>query len=123
MAMRIAVEQIIELRYMLRMLGVPVEGPSWLFGDNESVVINSTIPSSTLKKRWNALSYHRVRESAASGIVNVVHMPGEYNPADTQRPPLWHRAQLQRSALGQDAHGQGDRGNPVPDGRCGFSRS
>ena len=32
MAARQAVEQIIDLRYTLCMLGVPIEGPSWLFG-------------------------------------------------------------------------------------------
>ena len=58
MAMRIATEQIMELRYMLRMLGVPVNSPTWLFGDSMSAVMSSTIPSITLKKRWNALSYH-----------------------------------------------------------------
>ena len=67
---------------MLCMLGVLVNGPSWILGDNKSVVISSTIPSSALKKRWNALSYHRVREAVAAGIVNVIHLPGSENPAD-----------------------------------------
>ncbi len=91
MAMRIGTEQIMELRYMLRMLGVPVKGPSRIFGDNKSVIINSTVPSSTLKKRWNALSYHRVREAVAAGIVNVVHLPGTENPADVLTKFLPHR--------------------------------
>ena len=91
MALRIGVEQIMELRYMLRMLGVPVEGPSWIFGDNKSVITSSTIPSSTLKKRWNALSYHRVREAVAAGIVNVIHLPGIENPADVLTKFLPHR--------------------------------
>lgn len=95
MAMRIGTEQIMELRYMLRMLGVPVTGPSWIFGDNKSVVINSTVPSSTLKKRWNALSYHRVREAVAAGIVNVIHMPGDDNPADILTKFLSHRKAYQ----------------------------
>ena len=72
------------------MLGVPVIGPSWLFGDNMSVVINSTIPSSTLKKRWNALSYHRVCKFVAAGIINVVHIPGDENPADVLTKFLPH---------------------------------
>ena len=55
-----AVEQIIDLRYTLRMLGVPIEGPSWLFGDNIAIVTSSTIPHSSLKKCWNAISYHKV---------------------------------------------------------------
>ena len=91
MALRIGVEQIMELRYMLRMLGVPVEGPSWILGDNKSVITSSTIPSSTLKKRWNALSYHRVREAVAAGIVNVIHLPGIENPADVLTKFLPHR--------------------------------
>ena len=90
MAMRIATEQIMELRYMLRMLGVPVSGPSWLFGDNMSAIMSSTIPSSTLKKRWNALSYHRVREAVAAGIINVIHLPGTENPADVLTKLLPH---------------------------------
>ncbi len=91
MVMRIGTEQIMELRYMLRMLGVPVEPPSWLFGDNKSVVISSTIPSSTLKKRWNALSYHQVREAVAAGIINVIHLPGTENPAGVLTKSLSHR--------------------------------
>ena len=38
MAARQAVEQIIDLWYTLRMFGVPIDGTSWLFGDNKSVV-------------------------------------------------------------------------------------
>ena len=91
MVMRIGTEQIMELRYMLCMLGVPVEGPSWIFGDNKSVVTSSTIPSSMLKKRWNALSYHQVREAIAAGIVNVIHLPGSENPADVLTKFLPHR--------------------------------
>ena len=56
MAARQAIQQIIDIRYTLRMLGVPLDGPSWLFGDKRSVVNSSTIPHSTLSKRWNALS-------------------------------------------------------------------
>ncbi len=81
-AARIAVEQVMDLRYTLRMLGFPVQGNSWLFCDNMSVVVSSTIPKSTIKKRHNALAYHRVREAVAAGIVNVHHIRSEENPAD-----------------------------------------
>jgi hypothetical protein len=82
MVARQATEQIIDLRYTLRMLGVPLEGPSWMFGDNKSVVTSSTIPHSTLDKRWNALSYHRVREAIAAGIIIFQHIDGKSNPSD-----------------------------------------
>ena len=49
-AARVATELTLELRYTLRMLGVPIDGPTLLLGDNMSVVLNTTVPSSVLKK-------------------------------------------------------------------------
>eukprot|EP00977_Amphora_coffeiformis_P012602 scaffold3161_cov146-Amphora_coffeaeformis.AAC.2 len=49
---------------------------------SKSVVTSSTIPLSTLGKRWNALSYHRVREAIAGGWLRFEHIPGTENPAD-----------------------------------------
>jgi hypothetical protein len=82
MAARQAVERIIDLRYMLWSFGVPLDGPAWMFGDNKLVVTSSTIPHSSLGKRWNALSYHRVREAIAGGWLRFEHIPGDQNPAD-----------------------------------------
>ena len=90
MAARQAVEQIIELRLTLRYLGVPLDGPAWLFGDNQSVVNSSTLPYSTLSKRWNVLSYCKCREAIAAGIVRFEHIPGTENPADILTKALPH---------------------------------
>ena len=79
---RIATEQIIDLRTTLRYLGVAIDGPAFLFGDNQSVVTSSTVPSSILNKRSSALNYHRVREAIAAGILKFLHIPGKENPAD-----------------------------------------
>ena len=79
---RTATEQIIDLRYTIRMLGVPLDGPAWMFGDNESVVKSATIPHSSLMKRHNALAYHRVREAIAAKILHFCHIPRNQNPAD-----------------------------------------
>ena len=49
-AMRIATELTIGLRNDLYMLGFPIHGPANLFCDNQSVVINSSIPSPVLKE-------------------------------------------------------------------------
>ncbi len=70
------------LRYKLRMMGVHVDGPSNVFCDNESVVKNSTRPESTLKKKHNAIAYHRVREAQAAGIVRIAKEDGETKLAD-----------------------------------------
>jgi hypothetical protein len=82
MVARQATEQILDLRYTLRMMGIPIDGKSWLFGDNQSVIKSATIPKSTLNKRHNALSYHRVRECIAMGIINLLHVDGKNNPSD-----------------------------------------
>jgi hypothetical protein len=80
--MRIGVEMIEGLRYKLRMMGIPIEGPTNVFCDNESVVKNASKPESTLKKKHNAIAYHRVREAQAADIIRVAHEPGATNLAD-----------------------------------------
>ena len=61
----VAVKQATEykrgLRYKLQMMGVIVDEP----GDNQSVLANTTSPSSALKKKSNAIAYHFVREGCA----------------------------------------------------------
>jgi len=81
-AARIGTDKIVETRYMLRMLGVPIEGPSIMFGDNMAVINSASIPDSNLKKQHNALSYHRVREAIAADVLRMHHIPGTENPAD-----------------------------------------
>jgi hypothetical protein len=81
-AARLAAEQIMDLNYTLRSLGVPIDGPVWMFGDNQSVINSSTIPHSSLNKRHNALSYHRAREAIASKVMNFPHVPGVYITAN-----------------------------------------
>ena len=95
MAARQAVEQIINLHYTLCMLGVPIDGPSWLFGDNKLVVTSSTIPHSGINRHWNALSYHEVCEAVASNIIRFKHIPINENPANIlTKALLWHKAHV-----------------------------
>ena len=53
------------LRYKLRMMGIPVNAPAYIFGDNQSVLCNTTMPDITLKKKTNYICYHLIREGAA----------------------------------------------------------
>ena len=87
-ASRIAVDIAVEVRYLLRMLGVKVNSPTLLLGDNKSVVLNSTIPSSVLKKKHCAINYHRVREAIAGNIVRYCHIDSRLNIADCLTKPL-----------------------------------
>jgi hypothetical protein len=89
-AARIATEQIMDIRHTLRYMGVPVHEKTYMFGDNEGVIKSSTLPHSVLRKRHNMLSYHRVREAIAHGILRFIHMPGTENPADVLTKSLGH---------------------------------
>ena len=70
-AMRIAIEMIEELWYILRMMGVPIEGPCNVFCNNNTVVINSKNPESMLKKKHASINYHRTREAIAAKTIQV----------------------------------------------------
>ena len=91
-ATRIATELIIEYRYALPMLGTPVDGPALMLRDNNSVILNTTVPSSTLKKKHNALAYHRIREAIAGGIMRFAHIASVENFADILTKPLANAA-------------------------------
>ena len=64
-AMKQCCEYVRGMRYKLRMMGIPVIGCSFLYGDNPSVLCNTCIPDSTLKENNHAIAYHLVREGTA----------------------------------------------------------
>jgi hypothetical protein len=70
------------------MFGVPLEGPVNTFCDNSSVVTNSILPESTLKKKHNSIAYHRVREAIAANILRVAWVQTGKNLADMLTKPL-----------------------------------
>ncbi len=47
------------------MMGIPVNGPAYIHGDNQSVLANTSNPDSTLKKKSQSIAYHYVREGVA----------------------------------------------------------
>ena len=81
-AMRTAVEMIRGLRYKLRMFGVPIEGPTNIFTDNEAVFKNASIPHSVLSKKQHSISYHMCREAVADSTIRVGKEDTETNLAD-----------------------------------------
>ena len=64
-------------------MGIPIEESAWMLGDNSSVITLSTIPSSVLKKRHQALSYHYVCACVAHGFLKFCFLKSEQNVADT----------------------------------------
>ena len=52
-----AMEYVRGLRYTLHMLDIPVDVPSFVFGDNKLVLTNTTVPGLMIMKKMNSLSY------------------------------------------------------------------
>ena len=81
-ALRTARDLIMSMRYKLRMFGIPLDGPAFVFCDNQGVVKNTSIPESVLTKKDNVINYHAVREAAAAGILEVHKEDTQTNLAD-----------------------------------------
>ena len=63
-------------------MGIPIEKGAWMLGNSSSVITSSTIPSSMLKKRHHALSYHYVRSNVAHGLIKYCKVNTKVNVAD-----------------------------------------
>jgi hypothetical protein len=81
-AMKNGIETCRGLRYTLRIMGMTLSGPTFVYGDNMSVVHNTQRPESVLKEKSNSICYHAVRASAAMGESIIGHVPSVENPAD-----------------------------------------
>ena len=83
-AARIAVDLIIEMRYKLRCLGIPVEPCSKILW----CVINTTLLSSKIKKKHLSCQIMRVQGAVAAGFVRFGHVHSELNVANILTKPL-----------------------------------
>ncbi len=54
-AMKTGVDMRRGLRYKLRMMGVALDSATYVYGDNISIIKNTTMPESTLNKKSNAV--------------------------------------------------------------------
>ena len=63
--MEYATKYVPGLRYKLRTMGIHVEGCTYIYGDNQSVLANTMEPHSQLKKESNTVAYHHCREGSA----------------------------------------------------------
>ena len=71
--LKTGVEALRVIRYKLRMMGVPLNIPTYVYSDNMSVIYNTSRPESTLKKKSNSICYHVLCEAVASGECLTTH--------------------------------------------------
>ena len=63
-------------------MGIPGEGQICIYGDNESVLGNTSIPDSTLKMKSQSIAYHFVREGVARDEWRTSYVNTDDNEAD-----------------------------------------
>jgi hypothetical protein len=64
------------------MFGIPIDGPTNVLGDNESVVNSASKVEAWLNKKHNAICFHTVREASAAKWIRVGWEPTATNIAD-----------------------------------------
>jgi hypothetical protein len=64
-------------------------------GDNQSVLANTTVPESTLKKKSQSIAYHFVRKGCAQDEWQTAYVNTHLNPSDLLTKPLPHGAKRQ----------------------------
>ena len=64
-----AAEMLKGMTYKLRMFGIKImDNETNIFGDNNSVILNSSVRESRLNKKHHSRNYNYVQEAVASGM-------------------------------------------------------
>ena len=82
--MKHGVETLRGIRYKLHMMGMPLDGPSYVHGDNMSVINNTQQPELVLRKKSNSICYHAIRESVEMGEGLTTHIAMGENIVDLE---------------------------------------
>ena len=99
-AIRIVTELITSFRYKLRMFGIPLDGPTNVFCDNEAVYQISLFIELQLKRKHNSICYHLVWEAVAAGKMVVFKVDGKENLAYLlTKLVLGHKRKYPRSRI------------------------
>ena len=88
MEMKQAADYIRGFCYKLRMFGIPVEEPSYMYRDNQSVLAGSTRPESTLKKKAQSIAVHFIQEGCAADAWRTTYINTSENISDLMTKPL-----------------------------------
>ena len=77
-----ATEYVRGLRYKLQAIGISVIECAYIYGDNKSVLVNSAIPHSQLKKMSNSVAFHHVQEGSVLDEWRATYINTHENIAD-----------------------------------------
>ena len=72
------------------MMGIPGEGPTCIYGDNQSLLANTTIEDYTLKKKSQSIALHFVDEGVVRDEWRTTYVNTHGNEADLLTKHLPH---------------------------------
>ena len=81
--------------FKLRLIGVKIDGPTYVYGDNMSVIHNTPKPESVLKKKSNSICYHFVKEAVAMRECLTTNITTARNWADLLTKVLFGKKRLE----------------------------
>ena len=74
MEVKQAAEYLRGLHYKLRMFGIPVDEPVFIYGDNQSVPVNALAMESTIKKKSQSIAFHFICEGCATDEWRITYI-------------------------------------------------
>ena len=72
------------------MMGIQCDCPVFIYGDNQSVLANTTMPQMMLKNKSNSIAYHFVREGTARDEWRATYINTNDNRSDLLTKTLPH---------------------------------
>ena len=74
-------------------MGIPVDEPSFMFGDNQSVLANTANPGSNIKNKYQSICFHFIREGCDRDEWSTAYVKTCNNIADllTKSLPNWDK--------------------------------
>ena len=88
--MRHDCEYIRGLRHKIRMMAIPIEHSGYVYGDNKSVLYNTTLSDSTIKMKSHRIAYHEVREGCPRNERRTTYIKSKDNCANICTKSLPH---------------------------------
>ena len=81
-AKKVSVVMLHAIQYKLRMMGISISWPTYIYGDDMLIKHNISNPESTFKNKCNVIAYHAICESVAMRESLAGHIRSEDNPAN-----------------------------------------
>ena len=79
---------VIGMRYKLHIMGIPIDLPTYILGDNQSLICNTSKPHLSLKKKSSSIALYFVREGTTNDEWLTAYINTHFNPYDMHKHSL-----------------------------------